>query len=176
MFAALHGGAPDAKFVRQLFGTWLKQAPQAPADDPDQCATFFAQHAALECFRCLGTAADRELLEPFLRHDSYHVQISAVRALARIDTEEARARLFAFLTGGGEGFAKVMAVWGLRQLGAREYKDKLKAWLPEAPEEETGFGGGLMDPRIGTRFPRSVKAAVEELLAEWEKPPAEKPR
>ena len=99
-----------------------------------------------------------------------NTQISAVRALSRIATEPARARLFAFLTGDGTNFAKVMAVWGLRRLGAREYLDKLAAFLAKAPEAETGFGGSIMDPRVGTRFPRSVKAAVQALVDEWRKP------
>ena len=107
------------------------------------------------------------LLDAFLKHPGYHVQISAVRALSRIDTKAARERLFAFLTGEGEGFAKVMAVWGLKRLDAREFRSRLEAFYPNAPTEETGFGGNIMDPRVGTSFPDSVKHAVGQLIEHW---------
>ena len=87
--------------------------------------------------------------------------------MSRIDTPAARARLFAFLTEDREGFAKVMAVWGLRRLDAREFLERLVAFIPNAATEKTGFGGSIMDPRVGTRFPASVKAAAEELVARW---------
>lgn len=36
-------------------------------------------------------------------------------------------------------------------------------------DQETGFGGNIMDPRIGTYFPESVKDSIKVLLDEWRK-------
>lgn len=94
----------------------------------------------------------------------------AARALAGIETPSARERLFRFLKGDGVGFAKVMAVWGLKRQGARDYLSRLKALQEKAPEDPVGFGGNLMDPRIGTMFPTSVREAIKDLVAEWSKP------
>ena len=170
IFLFLHGSKHDDPAMQKTMHEWLQQKPGTLSDDTGASQTFFCQHVALECFYYFGAKEDLPLLEPFLKEDGMNTQISAVRALSRIDTEPARARLFAFLTGDGTNFAKVMAVWGLRRLGAREYLDKLAAFLPKAPEAETGFGGSIMDPRVGTRFPRSVKAAVQALVDEWRKP------
>lgn len=167
IFQSLHGGKHDDKAMQKLLREWLRKPPGELTDDTDESQTFFCQHAALECFYYFGKPEDVELLEPFLRAESSHHQISAVRALSRIDTPAARARLFAFLTEDREGFAKVMAVWGLRRLDAREFLERLVAFIPNAATEKTGFGGSIMDPRVGTRFPASVKAAAEELVARW---------
>jgi hypothetical protein len=75
------------------------------------------------------------------------------------------------------GFAKVMAVWGLKRQDARDSAERLKKLQETASTEEVGFESNIMDPRIGTRFPDSVKAAIQELLEEWtgkkNEPPAE---
>ncbi|HEX6810260.1 MAG TPA: HEAT repeat domain-containing protein [Planctomycetota bacterium] len=170
IFQSLHGVAHDDAAMQKLMRNWLEKPPARRKDD-NQTAyeTFFCQHAALECFYYFGKAAEVALLEPFLGDEDSHAQISAARALSRIDTKEVRERLFSFLTGNGDSFAKVMAVWGMRRLGAREYQERLAKFAATAPTEKTGFGGGIMDPRVGTSFPASVKAAVEELLDEWKK-------
>jgi hypothetical protein len=46
-------------------------------------------------------------------------------------------------------------------------KDRIVAYLPDAPSEETGLGMNIMDPRIGTVFPGSLKEALTELVADW---------
>jgi hypothetical protein len=174
IFQSLHGVEHDNAAMQKLMHNWLEKPPARRKNDNDTAfATFFCQHAALECFYYFGKAEDVALLEPFLGDEDSHAQISAARALSRIDTKEVRERLFTFLAGKGASFAKVMAVWGLRRLGAREYEERLAKFAAAAPIEETGFGGSIMDPRVGTRFPATVKAAVEELLAEWKKTKAD---
>ena len=68
-------------------------------------------------------------------------------------------------------FAKVMAVWGLKRLGAREHAGRLRKYAAtaKAAGEKCGFGGNIMDPRVGTSFPGTVKDAIDALLAEWDK-------
>ncbi len=40
--------------------------------------------------------------------------------------------------------------------------------LRSASMDEVGFGGDIMDPRVATSFPASVKDALNELLHFWE--------
>ena len=169
IFQFLHSQPYDTQFIEQLFKQQLTVPPQDVTDDvkSEQSQRFFAQHVALECFYYFGTEKDYGLLEPFLLQDGYHVQISAVRALSAVKTEKAGQRLVEFIRGKGNSFAKVMAVWGIRRLNAKDRLPALLEYIGKAPDEEAGFGGNIMDPRVGTHFPSSVKAAVEELAKEW---------
>jgi hypothetical protein len=171
IFQFLHGQKHDEAFVRGLFKTYLTQPPaEISGNDDKNSDLFFKQHAALESFYYFGNPQDFDLLQPFLKSNNFHVRVSAVRAVSRIDTAKSREQLWDILNDKGDGFARVMAVWGLKRLDAREYMPKLREFAKTAPEERTGFGGNIMDPRVGTRFPRSVKAACEELINEWNRP------
>lgn len=173
IFRSLHGETYDVDRVRKLIRTYLGRAPDDVPEDPhDERNLFFRQHVALETLyltRGAGLSPEEalKLIEPFLEFEGYHVQISAVRALSGIDSPASRARLVAFLRGEGAGFAKVMAIWGLDRLDAREQLPALVEYAPTAETDPVGFGGSIMDPRAATRFPASVKAALEELLTEW---------
>ena len=171
IFEHLHGRPHDKDVIRKLFDDLLKQPPQElVGGDAEKMAAFFRQHVALECFYHFGEEKDYPRLEPFLKAASQHVQISAVRALSRIDTRESRARLLEFLKAPGrDAFAKAMAVWGLRRLAAREAAPEMEKYMADGPEEKCGFALNIMDPRIGTKFPPSVKDALRELLEEWKK-------
>lgn len=111
----------------------------------------------------------KALLTPFMEKGDYHVQISACRAVSRIDSPASRELLMKFIEGKGVGFAKVMCVWGLKRLNAKEMIPRLEAYLKTGAEEKTGFGGDIMDPRVGTYFPESVKESIQELLRDWRK-------
>jgi hypothetical protein len=130
---------------------------------------FFLQHVALESFYHLGKGADLALLIPFMETNDFHAQISACRAVSRIDSPASRELLMKFIEGKGEGFAKVMCVWGLKRLNAKGMISRLEAYLKTGADQETGFGGDIMDPRVGTYFPESVKGSIKELLDEWRK-------
>ena len=65
-------------------------------------------------------------------------------------------------------FTKVMILWAFKRMDARDLKPGLKKYVRKASEEYTGFGGNIMDPRVGTHIP-SVKNSLQLLLAEWEK-------
>ena len=130
---------------------------------------FFLQHVALESFYHLGKGADLALLIPFIDTDDYHVQISACRAVSRIDSPSSKELLMKFIEGKGAGFAKVMCVWGLKRLNAKGMTSRLEGYLKTGADQETGFGGNIMDPPIGKYFPESVKASIKELLDDWRK-------
>lgn len=170
IFEYLHGRNYDETYIHNLFEKYLSQPPQGPPDEKDrdkELAMFFNQHVALECFYYFGTTKELDLLGPFLASDAYHVRISAVRALSRIDTTQTRQRLWGIAVADGDGFARIMALWGLKRLDAREYLPKLREFAKTAPEDQTGFGGKISDPRVGTRFPASVRDACNELVGQW---------
>ena len=178
IFARIHGEKIDETKVRAFMKEQLSQEPalvEKSQGDKDVIAKFCLQHAALETFRYLGREEDLPRIDPFLKADDFHVQISAVRAISRITSDGVKKRLIEFIEADRRGFAKVMAVWGLEDLDAREMEARLKKFVNEGKDEETGFGGNLMDPRVGTHFPKSVKTAVERLLAVWAGDPAAKP-
>jgi MYXO-CTERM domain-containing protein len=168
IFHALHGEPWDVAAVRGWYGEYLSKPP-ATADAAKTAPLFFLQHVALETWFYTGgtgvdPAAALPTLEPFLAIPSQHVQISAVRALGTVGTPAADERLMKFIEGDGDGFAKVMAIWALQRRKAVALLPRLRAYEAIASTEEVGFGGNIMDPRVGTAFPASVKAAVTELV------------
>jgi len=167
LFKHLHGQPWDEQAMGAFIDKWLAEPPQSPSGE-EQGETFFHQHVALECFHHLGSDTELTRLEPFLALDDFHVRVSAVRALSRIDNPATRQRLLAILADEAwPGFPRVMAAWGLERLDARELLPRLQELIPTMAEVETGFGGNIMDPRIGTAFPHTVKKAAEALVEAW---------
>lgn len=54
------------------------------------------------------------------------------------------------------------AIWSLERIGDKAYISKLKKMQNELSDEDGGFGGNIMDPRVGTYFP-SPRGAVSSL-------------
>lgn len=169
LFDVLHGQKPDLTAAKKFID---EQLALAPADIPksmksEEFARFCNQHVALELLYYLGGGTLTQL-EPFLRHKNPHGQISAVRALGRLPQEQSKKQLVDFIASEDrDGFAKVMAVWALREMGAKDQAPKLEELLKTTKDDEAGFGGNIMDPRVATKFPESVHASIRELLAEW---------
>ena len=158
---------PARKYVASQLA--LKPAGIPTDTHGDEFSRFCGQHVALELQYYLG-GADIAKLEPFLRHENPHGQISAVRALGRLPKTVAMARLIDFIASPDrDGFAKVMAIWALRDMHAVEAGPKLRETLSSTRDEKTGFGGNIMDPRVATQFPESVHASIQEVLELWEK-------
>ena len=170
IFNGTKGQHYDTDFIESFTKEQLTQSV-AVLKQEDSAITkrFFLQHVALESFYHLGKGADLALLIPFVETDDFHVQISACRAVSRIDSPSSRELLMKFIEGKGVGFAKVMCVWGLKRLNAKGMISRLEAYLKSGADQETGFGGNIMDPRVGTYFPESVKASIKELLNDWRK-------
>jgi hypothetical protein len=170
IFQHVHNEKCDEQQVNKFINESLSIPPQAlsNAESDKEAGIFFKQHAALESFRYFGKPENEDLLNPFLKTNDRFVQISAVRALAAINTPNTHTRLLEFIKGDNDRFAQVLALWELDRLDAKECLPELKKIVSFASEEETGFGGNIMDPRIGTRFPSSVKSAMESLIKKWE--------
>ena len=174
IFRALHGekwqGESSSADMQKFIQAQLSAAPGSLLADatPAQLDQFFTQHAALETAYLIGYSVELETLSKFLKDPVFHTQISAVRALRASVAKERNATLMAFVTDDSrDRLARVFAVLMLREAGARELKDEIIAYIPKAPPAEVGLGLNIMDPRIGTAFPGSLKGALEALVAEW---------
>ena len=170
IFDSLHPGRPCAPEVRAFIDTQLNAVPASLLGTPsaDETTNFFKQHAALETAYLTSYSTDRARLKTFLQSPFFHTQISAVRALARLNAPERNTMLAEFVADDTRNpLARVCAVEMLRELKAVDVKDKLTAYLPGAPTAQVTMGASVSDSRIGTRFPSSVKSALERLLAEW---------
>src|SRR5262249_17137872 len=149
IFNGTKGQPYDTDFIEKFTKEQLSQSVAVlKQDDSAMTKRFFLQHVALESFYYLGKGADLALLTPFMETGDYHVQISACRAVSRIDSVSSRELLMKFIEGKGVGFAKVMCVWGLKRLNAKGMASRLEAYLKTGADQETDFGGNIMDPRI----------------------------
>jgi hypothetical protein len=169
IFLDSKGKEYDKNYIESFIKEQLSLPVSELSEDVNAAGSkrFFLQHVALESIYHLGVAADLKMLIPFLESKGYHAQISASRAISRINSPQAKEALMKFIEGKGFGFAKVMSIWGLKRLNAKEMKPRLETFLKSGKDEETGFGGSIMDPRVGTFFPSSVKESVKALLTEW---------
>ncbi len=128
---------------------------------------FFRQHVALEAAYLLGRDLPLNTLEPFLKSDFFHTQISGVRAMASNRDPKRDARLLDFIRDDSRTpVARVMAVLTAQEFGSAALLDDIRAYAPLASEEESSLPiGSIMDPRIGTAYPPSLKQAIESLSA-----------
>jgi hypothetical protein len=95
--------------------------------------------------------------------ENFHSNVSALQLLGNSDKQETKEFLFEYINNDkNKNFQKVIAIWSLTKIGDEEYKKKLIKIKNRLSDEETGFGGNLMDPRVGTHFP-SPRGAVTEL-------------
>ncbi len=131
--------------------------------DENEISTFFLQHATLETAYLLDISIGLERLKKFVESDNFHSRVSALQLLSNLNNEETKDYLFDFVNNEqNENFEKVIAIWSLSKIGGKKYKEKLLGIVENQSDEETGFGGNIMDPRVGTHFP-SPKGAIEKL-------------
>lgn len=133
----------------------------------EEMTSFFAQHVALECIYHLRLKDHYESVLNFF-HDTlnFHNQISAARALINYNTEECKRELLKFISDSTKSrFVQVICIWTLTEFNPVELKEELTSLLPLVSEEYTGFGGNIMDPRVGTHFP-SPRGALRQLIGE----------
>ena len=58
---------------------------------------------------------------------------------------------------------KKLAIQALAKVGNKRQKQKVMKRVEELSEEETGFGGNIMDPRVCTTVPNPKRAALKYL-------------
>ncbi|AII53453.1 HEAT repeat domain-containing protein [Hymenobacter sp. APR13] len=165
IFRKYHGLPYDAAPVRAFITEQLAHKP-APISE-EGMADFFRQHVALETIYHLGFTEYYASTLPFLHDaDNFHAQVSAARALMAINTPEAHQELLQLLQDNNTtDFTKVVAIRTLAAHQPHDLKPTLQKLVKKASEEENGFGGNIMDPRICTRIPTVQKALMELVSA-----------
>jgi hypothetical protein len=164
IFQVLHGKSSCDPQIAVFIDTQLaKPAEGITADStPNMLGEFFRQHAALETAGFIGHALPDDTLERFLSKQDMHVQISALRALVGGNRTDKAERLMRFVEDEKSApTARILAALLLKEIGAREMKQRLLDYAANASEEEAGLGIAIMDPRIGTNFPSTLKQAVK---------------
>lgn len=131
--------------------------------EEEEISTFFLQHAAMETAYLLDIQIELDRLKKYVESDNFHSRVSALQLLGISNTKLTKEYLFDFISiEQNENFEKVIAIWSLSRIGGEVYKNKLIEIIDKLSDEDTGFGGNIMDPRVGTHFP-SPKGAVERL-------------
>lgn len=142
-----------------------EQIDKEPAGfEEDEIATFFLQHASVETAYLMNIPIDLNRIKKFANCDNFHSRVSAVQFMSTLDSKEAKDFLFDYIQNDTkENFEIVIAIRSLKKIGGKEYTDKLIAIEDKLSDEETGFGGNIMDPRVGTYFPSPRRAVREKL-------------
>ncbi|WP_207430115.1 hypothetical protein [Sabulibacter ruber] len=139
----------------------LSKAPAGFGEN--EIATFFLQHAALETAYLLNRKVELSTLKKFVETDNFHSTVSALRLLGNNNSKEVATYLLQFISQKDkDNFTKVIAIKALWATGDTEHQQKLLSMKGKLSEKSEGFGGNIMDPRVGTHFP-SPRQAVEEL-------------
>ncbi|UEG52200.1 HEAT repeat domain-containing protein [Mucilaginibacter daejeonensis] len=163
IFSHYHQKPYDTSAIESYVNKYLIMKPAGL--QPKELNTFFNQHVALECVYHLQLKGHADQVLKFLSDkQNFHAQVSAVRALTNYNTQKSKEALMELLTAKEvNDFVKVIAIWTLRSYTPIELKPRLIKIATTASEEENGFGGNIMDPRVCTHFP-TVKGALTELV------------
>ena len=164
IFQVLHGKSNCDPRIAAFITTELAKPAQGISEGSTVASLddFFRQHAALETAGVIHHPLPDETLERFLSLPDMHVQLSALRVLAAGQRADKAARLMRFVEDEKASLtARILAAVFLKEVGAREMKQRLLDYAAQASEEETGLGIAVMDPRIGTNFPVTLRDAVK---------------
>lgn len=161
-----HGQKYDTDYINKFIDQQLSKPPAGL--EGSEAELFFMQHVALELIYHLKLDGKYKLVIPSLFAENFHAQVSAARALSAYNTVEAKNILMEVIADTSkDDFVRVIAVWSLQEMKPKELKEKLKELQRSASDEDTGFGGNIMDPRVCTRFP-SLRSALEGLIEKLE--------
>jgi len=166
IFHKLHNDECSVASLSRDLDDPLNSPPAAlsPTATEQEQKMFFAQHVALETAYLLDRDLPLKTIEPFLQADFFHQQISAVRALAASKSSARNARMVSFIKDSSRlPMAQAMVVVMAKEIGDKTLIAELKALAPGASEADSRLPLNIMDPRIGTDFPASVKEALEAL-------------
>lgn len=133
--------------------------------DEDEINTFFLQHVSLELIYHLRLENFYSKILPFFNDNSnFHHRVSASRALIGYNNKETIDLLVNKIKSNQEDdFTTVICIWTLEEFKPTDRKKELEKMVKKASSENNGFGGNIMDPRVGTSFP-TVKSALEDLI------------
>ena len=133
--------------------------------DKDEINTFFLQHVSLETIFHLRLDGYYDKIVPFLNDNSnFHNRVAAARALIAYNNSETKKLLLNKIANNkNDDFVTVICIWTLKEFQPKELKSDLQKLVRKASTKDNGFGGNIMDPRVGTTFP-NVKRALTDLI------------
>ena len=112
----------------------------------------------------MNLRVELDILMKFTGSDNFHAQISAMRAMGNGRGKKTVEHLIEFIFNEEKDpFSKTMAIQALAKVGNKRQKQKVMKRVEELSEEETGFGGNIMDPRVCTTVPNPKRAALKYL-------------
>ena len=151
----------DTTGIMSFINSCLSESPAG--FEPDEIDLFFKQHVAIETAYLLDIPLDLKTLKKFATSDNFHANVSAVRAMACVNTDDTRQFLLDYIGNNkNDVFVQVIAVWSFSEIATEEAKNKLWELEDQLSDESAGFGGNIMDPRVCTSLP-SPKKAVQAL-------------
>lgn len=151
----------DKKQVNDFVNYYLSLEPAGFEDE--EIEIFYHQHSAMETAYMLGLTPKFSLLDKFITSNNYHARISAIQLMGNYSSKDAKNQLFDLLTNDFyTDFEKVIAIWSLKRIADPVFIQRMRDLKDILSSKSTGFGGNIMDPRVGTAFP-SPKEAVEKL-------------
>lgn len=164
IFNNYHNLPYDKQYIKDFVNKNLSIKPAG--FNESEIDVFFNQHVALECVYHLRLTDYYSEIIPFLNDTAnFHNQVSAARALIAYNTNECKQELLKVISDTTrDNFVQVICIWTLSDFIPTELKSELEKLLSTASTKRTGFGGNIMDPRVGTHFP-DVKTALESLIA-----------
>ncbi len=155
-----HGYEYDSTKLNAFIDKYLSKTPAGFEENEIQI--FFNQHLALESVYLLELEKDFEILKKFAEDENFHSRISAIRAMQYAKNKPVIEFLIEYIKNEErDNFTKVIAIWALKAKGKRKSIKKVIEIKDTLSDEETGFGGNFMDPRICTRFPTPKLAATK---------------
>lgn len=163
IFNNYHNQPYDNIYINEFVRNYIAQRPANL--DSSGANIFFMQHVALESIFHLRLSGYYSEMLPFLNSNThFHVQVSAVRALIAYNTDDCKNELLKIINANDrDNFVQVMSIWTLAEFKPIELRQKLIELEKNASTENNGFGGNIMDPRVGTYIP-SVKIAIQNLI------------
>lgn len=140
-----------------------KQVKEKPAGfEEDEIDLFFKQHVAIETAYLLEIKLDFNILKKFSESENFHSRVSAIRAMGNLNNEQVKEYLINYLKDKNkDDFTKVIAIWSLWKMEDEKVNKKLWKLRKKLSDDENGFGGNIMDPRVCTYFPSPKQAIVE---------------
>ncbi|GAB0157092.1 hypothetical protein CHRYSEOSP005_23610 [Chryseobacterium sp. Alg-005] len=141
----------------------LQIGKKAAGFSEEEISDFYLQHAALETAYLLDLTPSIEQVFKFAKSGNFHLRVSALQLMGNYNTKQSKDFLLNSVQDKNvDNFEKVIAIWAIKKSNDKEYVQKLKLLKKNLSTEETGFGGNIMDPRVGTYFP-DPRQAVEDL-------------
>lgn len=141
----------------------LQIGKKAAGFSEEEISDFYLQHSALETAYLLDLTPSIEQVFKFAKSENFHLRVSALQLMGNYNTKQSNDFLLNSVKNKNvDNFEKVIAIWAIKKSNDKEYIKELKLLEKSLSTEETGFGGNIMDPRVGTYFP-DPRQAVEDL-------------